>query len=189
MKIKIFFITAIIVFVLGSCDSEKSNYFNSLTQDGEITVNFTDHKGKKTEIFWALIDGKVDYYTTNSKHFTRSYTGSFDCRLTKLVKAGPYRIQFESPKNEPAFEGEDYYYEVELKFDLPKDLNQKEHNIDGTIYITGHNAAGDGGDISESYDATFQISNYSVEKMKIHFVWDRIIIKTIDEINRVISKK
>ncbi len=34
-----------------------------------------------------------------------------------------------------------------------------------------------------------KLKNYSIEKMKTHFVWDRIIIKTIDEINRVISKK
>lgn len=164
MKTKLILLNVIIALIFFSCNSERAEYFNTLTKDAEIVVNYTDHKGKKIEILWAIIDGKVDYFTTNSKQFTRSYTGSFDCRLSKLEKAGPYSMEFESPKNKPAFGGDDYYYEVEIKFDLPKDLNQKEHFVNGTIYITGHNAAGDGGNTSDTYDASFEIYNYAVDK-------------------------
>ena len=163
MKTRLIIINIMMALLVCSCNSEKSEYFKNITKDGEIVVNYTDHKGKNIEILWAIIDGKVDYFTTNSKQFTRSYTGSFDCRLSKLVKAGPYRMLFESPKNKPAFEGDDYYYEVELKFDLPKDPTQEEYEVDGTIYITGQNAGGDGGDISDTYDAQFKIFYYPEE--------------------------
>jgi len=127
MKSRLIIINIMMALLVCSCNSERSEYFNNLTKDGEIVVNYIDHKGKKTKILWAIIDGKVDYFTTNSKEFTRNYYGSYDCRLTKFVKAGSFRMKFESPKNKSVFGSEDYYYEVELKFEPPKDKNQKEY--------------------------------------------------------------
>ena len=152
-------------------NNEEKEYFKNLTQDAEIIVNFTNSKDKDVELYWSLIKGEVDNYKTNHNVLGYGPRGIWDCRLIKLTEVESSGFIFESSKNTSSIikngefaKGEDYYYEVEIKFDLPEDLSQKEHNVNGTIYITGHNASGDGGDISESYDAKFKVYNYSVDK-------------------------
>lgn len=148
-------------------NKEEKEYFRDITQNAEIIVNFTNSKGKDVELYWSLIKGTVDDYQTD--YFPLWYSPVYDMRLIKLIEIESSGFIFESPKNKPSSGGKDYYSEVELEFDPPKDLTQKEYFTNGTIYIIGRNNRTDKnlkavGDTKESYDANFEIYNYAVSK-------------------------
>ena len=138
-------------------------YYEKIVQDGELTVYFKDHIDINHEISWRFENGKIiDYYAS---HIKFSLHKLWDARFINNLTLGRSSISFESPENKGQdLNGKDLMWKnkLELSFDAPEDSTESNFKCKGKVKVT-YDIGSSSSSVS-SYDATFQIINYSIDK-------------------------